>query len=113
MGLALGIVLIVLTFRLNLQKLIIVVGTALFGNSALIGTWLLGAEDLSLMRLAENLIQTMLQNSQLCAILYFMLAASGIFVQLMKAQTAEIHTVINHAMDFKTLKQNSLFLKLI
>ena len=89
-GIALGMALIILTFKLSLQKFIIVIGTALIGSSVMIGTLLLGVEGLSLMRLAENPIQTMLQNSPLWAILYFVLATSGIFVQLMKTQTAEI-----------------------
>jgi len=89
-GIALGAVLIFLTFRLNLQKLMIISGTALIGSSILIGTLLLGVEGLSLVRLSENPIQTMLQNSLLWAILFFVLVVSGIFVQVMKTQTSEI-----------------------
>lgn len=89
-GIAFGTALIILTFRFSLQKFVIVVGTAVIGSGVLIGTLLIGVEDMSLMRLVENPIRTMLQGSVIWSILYFVLAASGIFVQLMKQHTQEI-----------------------
>ena len=88
-GIILGIILIILTFRFNLQQFIIIIGTSIMGSAILIGTLLMGVEDLSLMRLVDNPIRTMLQGSLIWGILYIVLAASGIFVQVMKEQTTE------------------------
>jgi hypothetical protein len=88
-GITLGIILIIITFRFNLQQFVIVLGTSIIGSATIIGTLLMGVENLSLMRLADNPIRTMLQGSLVWGILYILLAASGIFVQMMKEQTTE------------------------
>jgi hypothetical protein len=91
-GIVLGIVLIAITLIFNLQKYMIVIGTAVTGAGLLIGTLMMGVIGVSLTRFLDNPIQTMLQDSPLWTILFLVLAIAGIIVQLRAAPVPEIDT---------------------
>ena len=91
-GVVLGIVLIAVTLLFNLQKYMIVIGTAVIGAGLLIGTLMMGVIGVALTRFVDNPIQTMLQDSPLWAILFIVLAVAGIIVQLRAAPVPEIDT---------------------
>jgi hypothetical protein len=81
-GVVAGIALVVITLVFNLQKLMVIIGTAIIGAGLLISTMLVGAGGLALTRFVENPIGLMLQDSPFWTILYLALVAGGIFVQL-------------------------------
>jgi hypothetical protein len=81
-GVMAGLVLVFITLGFNLQKLMIIIETAIIGGGILIGTMMLGAGGLALTSFVENPIGLMLQDSPLWTILYLVLVAGGIFVQL-------------------------------
>jgi hypothetical protein len=81
-GLVAGLVLVFITLGFNLQKLMIIIETAIIGGGILIGTMMLGAGGLELASFVENPIALMLQDSPLWTILYLVLVAGGIVVQL-------------------------------
>jgi hypothetical protein len=91
-GIALGIVLIAVTLLFNLQKYVIIIGTAGIGAGLLIGTLMMGVIGVTLTRFLDNPIQTMLQDSPLWTILFLVLAIAGIIVQLRAAPAPEIDT---------------------
>jgi hypothetical protein len=91
-GIVLGIVLIAVTLLFNLQKYMIVIGTAVIGAGLLIGTLMMGVIGVALTRFVDNPIQTMLQDSPLWAILFIVLAVAGIIVQLRASPVPEIDT---------------------
>ncbi|MEJ2710892.1 MAG: DUF4203 domain-containing protein [Anaerolineales bacterium] len=91
-GIVLGIVLITVTLMFNLQKYMIVIGTAVIGAGLLIGTLMMGVVGVALTRFVDNPIQTMLQDSPLWTILFLVLAVAGIIVQLRAAPVPEIDT---------------------
>jgi hypothetical protein len=81
-GIMAGLVLVFITLGFNLQKLMIIIETAIIGGGILIGTMMLGAGGLALTSFVENPIGLMFQDSPLWMILYLVLVAAGIFVQL-------------------------------
>jgi len=81
-GVMAGLVLVFITLGFNLQKLMIIIETAIIGGGILIGTMMLGAGGLALTSFVENPIGLMFQDSPLWMILYLVLVAAGIFVQL-------------------------------
>lgn len=89
-GLALGLVVIVLTFRFNLAKYIIIGATAIGGAAATIGTLVLGVENVQLMALAENPVRTMLNGSFIWTLLFLVMAGVGIVAQLRVSRSMDI-----------------------
>ncbi len=81
-GVVLAVVLIVITFRFNLAKYVIIVATALGGAAAVIATLALGVEGVALLELARNPIQALLDSSFWWALFFLVLAAFGIVVQI-------------------------------
>lgn len=81
----LGGVLIYLTFRYRLEKFVILVDTALFGSAIILGTLLSGSGTTTVVKIAENPIQELLQYSLLWAILFIAITAAGILVQMRRS----------------------------
>jgi hypothetical protein len=81
-GVVLAVVLILVTFRFNLAKYVIIVATSLGGAAAVIATLALGVEGLALLDLARNPIQTLLDSSFWWALFFLVLAAFGIVTQI-------------------------------
>jgi hypothetical protein len=89
-GLALGLAVIVLTFRFNLAKYIIIGTTALGGAAATIGTLVLGVENVQLLALTENPVRTMLDGSFIWTLLFLVMVVTGIVAQLRANRHIEI-----------------------
>lgn len=89
-GMVFALIAIGITFRFNLAKLVIIVATAVGGAAACIGTLSIGLQEISLLQLAENPVQTMLNGSFIWTVLFFVLAIAGIFVQIQANRSWEI-----------------------
>lgn len=81
-GIVVGGVVIVITFRFNLAKYIIIGATALGGAAATIGTLVMGVENVQLIALTENPVRTMLDGSFIWTLLFLVMALAGIVAQL-------------------------------
>ncbi|HRO25580.1 MAG TPA: hypothetical protein PK205_17035 [Promineifilum sp.] len=90
-GIILGAVLIVVTFRYNLAKVVIIAATAVGGAALAIGTLALGPGNVSLGSAFNNPVQAVLGLGFLWAILFVIMAAAGFYVQWQanRAWTAE------------------------
>jgi hypothetical protein len=90
-AIALSVVMIIVTFRFNLQKYVIIIATAVGGAGLVVGTLLLGIGGAQLVQLAENPIRLMLQTSGFWATLLFLvLAIGGIAVQIWANRNWEV-----------------------
>lgn len=88
--LAIGAILI--TFRFNLQKFVIIAATSIAGAAAVVGTLLLGVNGLSIAQLAEHPVRLLFQTSPLMAIFFVVLAVAGIVIQIRANRRFEIET---------------------
>ena len=80
-GLVLAIALVVLTYMFNLQKYVIIIGTTLLGAGLIVATFLVGPEQIDLVRLAENPLGTLLANHWFYTLIFLTLLVAGIIVQ--------------------------------
>jgi hypothetical protein len=94
-GIAVAIVLVVLTFVLNLQKWVLVVATAIGGAGAVVLTLMFGPAGASLARFVENPVRLALQDSPLWAILFVILAIGGIVVQMASSRSYQLEPYAN------------------
>lgn len=83
---------VVVTFRFNLQKYVIIAATAIGGAGLVVGTILLGVGGVSLIQLAESPVRLLWQTSPFMAIVFVFLAAAGIVVQIRANRRFEIET---------------------
>ena len=81
MGIVLGVILIVVTFRYNLAKVVIIAATAIGGSVMAIGTLILGPGNVSLSSAFNNPVQAALNAGFLWAVLFVVMAAAGFYVQ--------------------------------
>lgn len=88
--LAIGAVLV--TFRFNLQKYVIIAATSIGGAALVVGTILLGVGGASLVKLAESPVRLLWQTSPFMAIVFVLLAIAGIVVQVRANRRFEIET---------------------
>ena len=88
-GLALGIAVSVVTFRFNLQRYMVIAVTALYGTASILGTLFYGAYGSSLARMAENPVRHILDQSWLWVILFLVLIAGGIYLQIVTTRDVE------------------------
>lgn len=84
--------LIVITFRFNLQKYIIIAATAIGGAGLAVGVILLGVGGATLIQLAEHPVRLLWQTSPFMAIVFVLLAVAGIVVQIQANRRFEIET---------------------
>lgn len=90
-GIVLAIVLIVVTFLLNLQKWVIILATALGGAAAIVGTLGYGVGVLSTMQdMGANPVRLLLQDSFWWVLLFLVVAVLGFIVQY---RTSRIYTL--------------------
>lgn len=82
-GIALGVVALLVTFRFNLQRYAVIAVTAIGGTSVIVGTLMFGFAGLTLVRLVDNPVRFMLDQSWLWALFFLALAVAGIAVQLL------------------------------
>jgi hypothetical protein len=91
-GVVLAVALIVVTFRFNLQKYVIIAATAIGGAAIAVGVMLLGVGGVSLIQLAEHPVRLLWQTSPFMAIVFVLLAIAGIVVQIQANRRFEIET---------------------
>ena len=88
-GIAIGAVVAVVTFRFNLQKYMIIIATALAGAGSIVMILFFGAYGSTLTQLLENPVRHVLQQSPLWVLFYLVLAAGGIAVQVATTRDVE------------------------
>ena len=83
-GIVLGAVFIYLTFRFKLEKYVILVETSLVGSAIILSTLLSNTGTTTVISIVGNPIRELLQYSPLWAILFVIIAAAGVVVQMQK-----------------------------
>jgi len=92
-GIVLAIVVIGITFYFNLAKYVIIIATAVGGAAATIATLVVGVEHVQLMAMAQNPIQTMLDNNSFVwTLLFLLMAGAGIVLQIMANRNWQIES---------------------
>ncbi|NCF67800.1 MAG: DUF4203 domain-containing protein [Chloroflexi bacterium] len=94
-GIALAIVVIVITFRFNLQKYVIIFATSVGGTLVIVGTFMFGLTGLTVAKLAENPVQHALSDSPFWFIFAIILVIAGVVVQLRANRAWEIEPYEN------------------
>ncbi|NJN54556.1 MAG: DUF4203 domain-containing protein [Anaerolineae bacterium] len=89
-GIVLAIVVIVVTFRFNLAKYVIIIATALGGAAATIATLVVGVENVQLLTLFANPMQTLLDASFFWSLLFVLMAGAGIAMQIAANRNWEV-----------------------
>jgi hypothetical protein len=80
------------TFRFNLQKYVIIAATAIGGAALAVGMIMVGIGGLEFLRLAESPVRLLFQTSPFMGIVFFLLAGTGIAVQVWANRRFEIDT---------------------
>jgi hypothetical protein len=91
-AIVLAVAMIVVTFRFNLQKYVIIAATAIGGAALAIGTIMMGVSGVSLIQLFEHPVRLLWQTSPFMAIVFVLLAIAGIAVQIQANRRFEIET---------------------
>jgi hypothetical protein len=94
-GIAVGIVAVIVTFYFNIQKYVIIAATAIGGAGMIVGTLMLGYVGMTLATFFENPIRNILEDRPLWTIFFLILAAVGIVWQIMTTRTYEIEPYEN------------------
>ena len=94
-GLVVALVVIAITFALNIQKYILIVATAFGGAGIVVVSLLLGPAAVTLVRMIDNPASSVLQLSPLWTILYLVLAIVGIVAQVGSSQGYELEPYDN------------------
>ncbi|MBV9324013.1 MAG: hypothetical protein JO352_09535 [Chloroflexi bacterium] len=89
-GVVLAIIVAALVLALNIQKLVIVVATALLGAEVIVGTFLFLFGGLPETQLLQNPVHVALQVSPFCAIVFIVLAVLGIIAQLQSNRQVQV-----------------------
>ena len=94
-GIVVALVVIVVTFLFNLQKYVIIVATAIGGAGIIVGTLLFGITGMALAKFLENPVRTALQDRPIWAIIFLIVAAAGIALQIMTTRAWEVEPYEN------------------
>ena len=94
-GIVLAVVVIIITFRFNLQKYVIIVATAAGGAAVIVGTFMYGIAGLAVADLGANPIRSALSDSFWWSIFWIALVVMGIIVQLQANRAYEIEPYDN------------------
>jgi hypothetical protein len=94
-GIVLGVAVIILTFYFNIQKYVIIAATAIGGAGIIVGTLMFGYAGLTLAKFVDNPIQVALDDRPLWTIFFLLLAAAGIFWQVVTTQAVIIEPYEN------------------
>jgi len=82
LGIIAGVALGVVTIRFNLAKPVLIVGTALVGSAAAVGTLMIGVVGASITNVLQNPVSFVIDAGGFIAIVLFILmAAAGMYVQ--------------------------------
>jgi hypothetical protein len=94
-GIAVAVIAIIVTFRFNLQKYVIIVTTSLGGAGIVVGTLTFGIVGMSVAQFFENPIQAVIGESWLWALFFLVLAGLGIAAQIYANRAFEIEAYEN------------------
>jgi hypothetical protein len=94
-GIVVGVVAVIVTFYLNIQKYVIIAATAIGGAAMIVGTLMFGYVGMTLASFFENPIRTALEDRPLWTIIFLILAAVGIVWQIMTTRTYVIEPYEN------------------
>ncbi len=83
---------VVVTFRFNLQKYVIIAATAIGGAAAAVATIMLGVGNLDLVQLAQSPVRLLFQTSPFMGIVFLVLAVAGIAFQIRVNRRFEIES---------------------
>ena len=89
---ALAVIVIIVTFRYNLQKYVIIAATSIGGAALAVGTILMGIGGVNWLQIAESPVRLLWQTSPFMAIVFALLAIAGIVVQIRANRRFEIQT---------------------
>jgi hypothetical protein len=87
-GLIVGVIAAFVTIRFNLQKWVVIAGTAILGSATIFGTIMLLFNPAA--ALLENPVRIFLQSSPFLMILFLLVAGLGIFVQISTNRSFEV-----------------------
>lgn len=91
-GLVLAAAAVIVTFRFNLQKYVIIAATSIGGAAAAVGVIMMGVEGVSLLQLAESPLRLLWRASPFMFIVFLLLAVGGIVVQIQANRRFEVQT---------------------
>jgi hypothetical protein len=91
-AIVLAVAMIIVTFRFNLQKYVIIAATAIGGAALAVGTIMMGVSGVSLIQWLEHPLRLLWQTSPFMAIVFVLLAIAGIAVQIRANRRFEIET---------------------
>jgi hypothetical protein len=94
-GIVVGVVAVIVTFYLNIQKYVIIAATAIGGAAMIVGTLMFGYVGMTLASFFENPIRKVLEDRPLWTIIFLILAAVAIVWQIMTTRTYEIEPYEN------------------
>ena len=94
-GIVVAVIAIIVTFRFNLQKYVIIVTTALGGAGIIIGTLTFGFSDVPMAEFFENPVQSVIGESWLWTLFLVAVAGLGIAAQLYANRAYEIEAYEN------------------
>lgn len=88
----LAVIVIIVTFRYNLQKYVIIAATSIGGAALAVGTMLMGIGGVNWVKVVESPVRLLWQTSPFMAIIFVLLAIAGIVVQIRANRRFEIQT---------------------
>ena len=94
-GIVVAVIAIIVTFRFNLQKYVIIVTTSFGGAGVVVGTLTFGIVGMSVAQFFENPVQAVIGESWLWALFFFVLAGLGIAAQIYANRAFEIEAYEN------------------
>ena len=94
-GIVVAVIAIIVTFRFNLQKYVIIVTTSLGGAGIVVGTLTFGVVGMSIAQFFDNPIQAVIGESWLWALFFLVLAGLGIAGQIYANRAYEIEVYEN------------------
>lgn len=91
-GIALAIGAVIVTFRFNLQKYVVIAATSIGGAALAVGMMLLGVGQVSIIQLAEHPLRLLWETSPFMALVFLFLAIAGIVIQVRANRRFEVET---------------------
>ena len=92
-GIIVGVVFIFVTFQFNLQKYAIIIATAFLGSAATFSTFILLFNPLA--RYLENPVKVALEQSWFLLVIFALMVAAGIVVQVVQNKTYTLESYNN------------------
>lgn len=91
-ALVVAVAAVIATIRFNLQKYVIIAATSIAGAAIIVGTIMMGVNGMSVIQLAESPLRALWAASPFMAIVFVVLAAAAIFLQVRANRRFEVET---------------------